>query len=160
MDSKHSAEVASRKRFKFGENWKGFSRVIDSGRISNAERSLLVFLEVEDLRGKTIVDVGCGSGLFSLAARNIGATVMSFDYDPGSVECTKELRSKSGTEKGWAIKTGSILDKAFVVSLGKYDVAMSWGVAHHTGNMWEAVKNIASLVDSNGRVYIALGVIP
>lgn len=44
---------------------------------------------------KVAIDIGSGSGLFSLAFKNLGAKrVLSFDYDEDSVACTKSLREK------------------------------------------------------------------
>ena len=44
----------------------------------------------------------------------------------------------------------------FLKSLGNFDVVYSWGVLHHTGNMWKALENVASLVSANGILCIAL----
>lgn len=60
----YSIEIAEGKRFEFGKNWKRFLSVLDDERISKAELSLKQMLEVEDLRGKSFLDVGSGSGLF------------------------------------------------------------------------------------------------
>ncbi len=81
-------------RFQFGKNWRLFLAHIDEERIRVAEDSLRQLLEVGDLDGKSFLDVGCGSGLFSLAARKLGAKVFSFDCDPQSVECALELKRR------------------------------------------------------------------
>lgn len=88
-----STEIAKGQRFKFGANWKGFLAVLNEERIVLAEQSLRNMLDM-DLKGTRFLDVGSGSGLFSLAARRLGATVHSFDYDPQSVACTEELRHR------------------------------------------------------------------
>lgn len=114
-------------------------------------------LEVENLEGKTFLDVGSGSGLFSLAARNLGAKVTSFDFDESSVWCTFELKRRFYSEdKNWEVMHGSVLDKNFLSSLGAFDYVYSWGVLHHTGNMWEALRNVISLVKYDGILFIAL----
>src|SRR3954468_21810653 len=92
-DALHASAVDRGERFAFGENWRRFLAVVDEERIVEAERSLREMLGTEDLRGRTLVDVGSGSGLFSLAAVRLGADrVHSFDFDPSSVACTAELR--------------------------------------------------------------------
>ncbi|MEK7377131.1 MAG: 50S ribosomal protein L11 methyltransferase, partial [Candidatus Margulisiibacteriota bacterium] len=80
--------------FKFGRNWKRYLLLIDDKRIDTAKRSLKEYLAVETLSGKTFLDAGCGSGLFSLAARQLGAKALSFDIDKDSVECAKQLKMK------------------------------------------------------------------
>ena len=87
-------EVEQGKRFAFGENWTRFLATLDDERITIAEQSLREMLGVEQLTGKSFLDIGSGSGLFSLVARRLGARVYSFDYDPQSVACTAELRRR------------------------------------------------------------------
>jgi len=90
----HSAEVSNGERFRFGANWAAFLRTLDEDRIHQAELSLKDMLAVENLQGRRFLDVGSGSGLFSLAARRLGAEVHSLDYDPESVACTRELKRR------------------------------------------------------------------
>ena len=155
--SQHGREVASRQRFEFGKNWSRFLAVLDDTRIANAEESLSRMLDCEHLSGKRFLDVGSGSGLFSLAARRLGAEVHSFDYDPSSVACTKELRRRyfPGDDR-WVVEEGSALDESYLASLKSFDVVYSWGVLHHTGQMWRAMENVCPLVAPGGRLYIAL----
>lgn len=80
--------------FEFGRNWKRFLSLLDEERIAAAEESFKTMLETNDLKGKSLFDIGSGSGLFSLAARRLGASVRSFDCDPESVACTAELKKR------------------------------------------------------------------
>ena len=103
------------------------------------------------------MDIGSGSGLFSLAALRLGATVHSFDYDRQSVACAQELKRRYATGSGnWTIEQGSILDAAYLQNLGTYDVVYSWGVLHHTGQMWPAIEQAARRVKPQGLLAIAL----
>lgn len=153
----HSQEVARGERFKFGKNWSLFLSSLDEKRIRTAEHSLTEMLELPDLTGKRFLDIGSGSGLFSLAARRLGATVHSFDYDPDSVACTAELKRRFfPSDLLWTVEEGSVLDKKYMDSLGSFDIVYSWGVLHHTGQMWQALDNIWKSVADEGKLFIAI----
>ncbi len=153
----HAKEVTRGDRFEFGENWSRFLRVVDDIRISEAEKSLKENLEVETLAGKSFLDVGSGSGLFSLAARRLGARVYSFDYDPQSVASTRELKRRYfPDDDAWTIEEGNVLDTGYLETLGRFDVVYSWGVLHHTGALWKALENVVLPVAPGGKLFIAL----
>lgn len=150
-------EIASGERFEFGANCARFLSDLDEERVQRASQTLCEFLGVDNLEGKRFLDVGSGSGLFSPAARRLGAEVHSFDYDEESVACTMELRRRYYTEdEMWTVDQGSVLDQSYVESLGRWDVVYSWGVLHHTGDMWQALENVSGLVKQDGRLYIAI----
>ena len=154
----HADEVARGERFKFGENWSRFLAVLNDERIAGAEASLRRMLEVETLEGKSFLDIGSGSGLFSLAARRLGARVHSFDYDPRSVACAVELKRRYfDGDPGWTVEEGSALDADYLGRLGKFDVVYSWGVLHHTGQMWRALENAQlPVAPHGGKLFIAI----
>lgn len=154
----HANEVAAGERFEFGGNWRNFLSVISEERVAEARASLCAMLGVSSLTGMSFLDIGSGSGLFSLAAAQLGASrVHSFDFDPSSVGCTQELKRRflPGNEN-WVIEHGSALDRSYLESLGTFDVVYSWGVLHHTGDMMLALENAALPVAPGGRLFISI----
>lgn len=157
MSQQHAAEIASGERFEFGKNWALFLRSLNESRIQEACQSLTSMLEMSDLSGKRFIDIGSGSGLFSLAARRLGARVHSFDYDPHSFACTQELQRRYyPDDPGWIVEQASILDPEYVAKLGTFDIVYSWGVLHHTGQMWKALDHAGSMVTPGGKLFIAI----
>ncbi|TVQ86550.1 MAG: class I SAM-dependent methyltransferase [Chromatiaceae bacterium] len=157
MSSAHAAEIAAGQRFAFGANWARFLDQLDTARIQAAEDSLRRLLGVAHLQGLRMLDVGCGSGLFSLAARRLGARVHSFDYDLQSVACTLELRRRyRPDDPDWQVESGSVLDSAYLQGLGQWDLVYAWGVLHHSGDLARAMANVVGLVAADGRLFIAI----
>ena len=153
----HDGFVAEARRFGFGENWRSFLTGLDEARIVEAEKSLQWLLGRERLDGLSFLDVGSGSGLSSLAARRLGANVVSFDYDPQSVECTTMLRDRyCPLDPNWRVERGSILDRDYLHKLGRFEIVYSWGVLHHTGALRNAIENASRLVMPGGMFAFAL----
>jgi SAM-dependent methyltransferase len=155
--NQHATQVASGERFAFGANWAAFLKILNDERIAQAELSLCEMLQLRRLEGLRLLDIGSGSGLFSLAARRLGAKVHSFDFYPQSVACTTHLRhQRDPSDSLWKVEEGSVLDAGYLESLGAFDIVYSWGVLHHTGAMWQAIENAATRVAPGGLLFIAL----
>jgi Ribosomal protein L11 methyltransferase (PrmA) len=119
VSARHASEVKTGKRFEFGKNWHQFLLTLSDEKINLAEQSLQRFLDTEGLDGKTFLDIGSGSGLYSLVARRLGAHVRSFDFDSNSVACTKELRRRYfPNDDHWVVEQGSVLIRNSLPRLG------------------------------------------
>jgi 2-polyprenyl-3-methyl-5-hydroxy-6-metoxy-1,4-benzoquinol methylase len=152
-----SQAFVQKQRFSFGKNWSHFLQHMNEDRVKEAEKSLLQKLQCKTLSGKTFLDIGCGSGLFSLAAHRLGADVSSFDYDPESVKCALFLKKEYAPKaKNWDICEGSVLDQKHLENYQPVDILYSWGVLHHTGDMYKALENVAPLVKKGGLLFLSI----
>lgn len=150
-------EEPIKKTFTFGRNWRRFLKSYTPERQKIAKDALLKFLGLPDLKGKTFLDIGSGSGIHAAAAFLAGAErIHCFDYDPDSVMATRYMHEKMGAPANWTIEQASVLDDAYMASLGKFDIVYSWGVLHHTGDQWKAIANAASCAGEESRFFIAL----
>ena len=142
--------------FSFGRNWQSFLTAISHEAIDGARSDLENWLSGR-IAGRSVVDVGCGSGIHSLCFHNFGASrLLSLDVDPQSVDATKSLHDTAGRPGSWDVVHGSILDEGLIGRLGKFDIVYSWGVLHHTGDMWRAVAAASQMVDAGGLFMLAL----
>jgi len=149
--------MSSKITFSFGENWTDFNKHVTEEEILKAQKDLVYWIGKDNISGKRILDMGCGSGIHSLCLYNLGAgELISFDYDPYSVSATKEYWEKKDKPSNWKIFQGSVLDKDFIGQLGNFDLVYSWGVLHHTGSMWQAINNALSMVKDHGLFYLTI----
>jgi SAM-dependent methyltransferase len=143
--------------FSFGENWRDFLAGADEDAVELAAADIADWLGPDGFENRRVLDIGCGSGLHSLAFHLKGASeLVSFDYDPHSVSATRSLWERSGRPANWTVQEASILDDEFVASLGTFDVVYAWGVLHHTGAMWKAIENAFSLTADGGVCWLTL----
>ena len=149
--------------FSFGRNWKRFIEYLANEEILlNAQNSLVKFLgEDFEFRDKVFVDIGCGSGIFSIAALRLGCSkVLSVDIDKQSIEATLLAREKFAPQasENWEIFQGNILEDSLLETLkqkigDKKVIVYSWGVLHHTGALQKAMNNVMTLVSGGGGNY-------
>lgn len=142
--------------FAFGKNWASYAAHISEGEIEEAVRGLSRLLGNERLEGKRFLDIGCGSGLHSLAAIRLGAReVIALDIDQDSVATTQAILARHTPDANFTVKQTSVFDLD-PGDLGMFDVVYSWGVLHHTGDMIRAVRTASRLVAPGGIFVFAL----
>lgn len=147
-------EAPAAGRYDFGRNWAKFAQGVDSDNIDNAIENLDRLLP--DLKGKTFLDIGCGSGLHSLAALVLGAKeVVAFDIDAESVSTTRTMLTEYAPEMNWCVTQEDVLELS-PAEVGKFDIVYSWGVLHHTGDMWRAIERAGEFAKSGGELALAL----
>src|SRR5262249_47861842 len=138
-----TTELSSEVRYGFGKNWAEFiAKNFNEAIVEESHAHLARFLRVSTLEALTFLDIGCGSCLHSLAAYRMGGReIISFDYDRDSVETTERVSDYAGNPSAWTVMQGSVLDRQLMERLPPADIVYSWGVLHHTGAMWSAVRN-------------------
>lgn len=158
MPELYEKSYTRHRHFSFGKNWQQFLNTLTDDKIKLAKKSLFDFLGGEQaIKNKTFIDVGCGSGIFSLAAYEAGAShVVSIDVDQNSLSCAAKLQERLNFPANWTISECSALDRNKLLALGHFDIVYSWGVLHHTGNMYQAIDNVSRLVKPQGQFYLAI----
>ncbi|MEZ5787317.1 MAG: class I SAM-dependent methyltransferase [Xanthobacteraceae bacterium] len=142
--------------FAFGDNWRSFVATVNEEQIAEAVRGLSRLVPAEEMTGRRLIDIGCGSGLSMLAALRLGArSVLGIDIDPRSVEAARALLARHQPAGDWDVRAASVFDLTADAD-GRFDIVHSWGVLHHTGDLWGAIGRAAKLVAPGGRLVIAI----
>lgn len=141
--------------FEFGENWAEFARKLTPAHVASAVASLERLLP-GGLGGASFLDIGCGSGLSSVAAARLGAgRIEACDIDENSVRTAGTVLASFAGEVPHRVRVASVFDLTPERD-GLFDVVHSWGVLHHTGDMARAVRCAAALVRPGGLLVVAL----
>ena len=156
MATNNKDVIGLESHFAFGQNWASYAESVDTRQIDEAIAGLRKLLGDYDLVGKRFLDIGCGSGIHSVAAACLGASeIMAVDLDPDSVGTTKALLERFARNSRWRVEQISVFDLEPEV-LGTFSVVYSWGVLHHTGNMNLAIRKSTAMVGDGGRFLFAL----
>jgi SAM-dependent methyltransferase len=140
--------------FNFGENWQEFSKTsLDAAKLEMAVDSLDELIGREKIKDKIFLDIGCGSGIFAIAASLSGAKkVIGIDISKESITASISNKSRFAPTNSIDFFHKSVFDDD-ISSLGKFDIVYSWGVLHHTGNMYKAI-DLASEFTAPGALFV------
>jgi 2-polyprenyl-6-hydroxyphenyl methylase/3-demethylubiquinone-9 3-methyltransferase len=143
--------------FAFGENWANYAESLSEHEIDQAEEGLRRLLDAETLAGRSFLDIGCGSGVHSLAALRLGASqIVACDIDPMSVQTAQTVLQRFAIAKDRSRVFEMSVFALDAARVGTFDVVYSWGVLHHTGDMARAMAAASSLVAPDGLFVFAL----
>ena len=106
------------------------------------------FLGNENLKDKSILDGGCGTGLFTKKAIERGAQVTSIDIAPKLVELTKKKNPTTNAIEASLLKL-PFEDNTF-------DYVISSEVIEHTPNPYDAAKELIRVLKPNGKICITV----
>jgi SAM-dependent methyltransferase len=104
--------------------------------------------EIADLRGRTVLEAGCGAGRFTRVFAEAGARLVSFDYSAAVDACAEN----NGHFPNVTLLQCDIFDMPF--RKGAFDYVFCHGVLQHTPDPKGAFMALASMVKPGGRLSI------
>src|SRR5438128_88931 len=111
--------------FAFGQNWASYAGIIDEARIGEAGRGLVRLLGEGGLAGKSLLDIGCGSGLHAVAAARLGAArIVAVDLDPIAIKTARAVLRQHAPSAASNVRELSVFDIA-PDTFGRFDVVYS-----------------------------------
>ena len=107
----------------------------------NKMRGTLLSWLPEDMRGRRVLDAGCGTGALAVEAARRGADVVAIDLSPKLVDLARQRMPESFAHGSLDFRSGDMLDAA----LGKFDhvVAMDSIIHYETKDAVAALSRLA-----------------
>jgi len=136
----------------FGFQWKKYARTqLDEGEVRESERHFRIKtgLTPDDLKGKLVLDVGCGMGRFAEVATRWGARVVGIDLSAAA-----EVAARNLAERDFIALRADVFHLPF--ELESFDCIYSLGVLHHTPDCEAAVKVLPQFLKPGGMLAVWL----
>jgi ubiquinone/menaquinone biosynthesis C-methylase UbiE len=108
------------------------------------------YVEFDALRGKDVLEVGCGSGIAAQMLAEAGARLTAVDLTPWAVETTRRRLDAFELEADVREADGENLPFADAA----FDLVFSWGVIHHSSNMDRALRELVRVCRPGGRLVL------
>jgi ubiquinone/menaquinone biosynthesis C-methylase UbiE len=119
-----------------------------------SEKHWRLFYSPEEVRGKSVLDAGCGTGIFSIVfARNGAGRVTGIDISPGSLETARTLKAKFGLDNA-EFRLQDMLRLPFADN--SFDIVWAWGTVHHTTDPFRAISELIRVLRPGGSLFLAV----
>ena len=133
----------------FGYQWKEFSTTQLQPSASEWDFRNKTGLLEEDLRGKLVLDVGCGMGRFAEVATRWGARVIGIDLSTAA-----EVAADNLADRAFLALQADVFALPFAP--GSFDCIYSIGVLHHTPDCEKAFKSLPQYLKPGGTIAVWL----
>jgi ubiquinone/menaquinone biosynthesis C-methylase UbiE len=119
-----------------------------------SEKHWEIFYSAEEVQGKSVLDAGCGTGIFSIIFANKGADqVTGIDISEGSLQTAQSLKEKFRLKNAVFQKQDMLAlpfpDKSF-------DIVWAWGTVHHTTDPFKAIVELNRVLKPSGSILLAV----
>jgi len=119
-----------------------------------SEEHWRLFYSPEEIKGKRVLDAGCGTGIFSIIfARNGAAEVIGLDISPGSLTTARHLKDNFKLDNVH-FQQADMLQLPFPNQ--SFDIVWAWGTVHHTLNPWQAMEELLRVLKPGGSILLAI----
>ena len=113
-----------------------------------------LFYSPDEIRGKKVLDAGCGTGIFStIFARNGASEVMGIDISEGSLSTGRALKKKF-TLNNLKFQQEDMLDLPFEPN--HFDIVWGFGTVHHTTDPLGAISGLDRVLKPEGSMLLAV----
>ncbi len=118
------------------------------------EKHWRIFFTPEEVRDRSVLDAGCGTGIFSAIFANQGASrVTGIDISKGSLGTARGLKEKFGLDAAEFLQQ-DMLELPFADA--SFDIVWAWGTVHHTTDPFRAIDQLIRVLKPGGALLLAV----
>lgn len=122
--------------------------------LNESEKHWELFYSGQEVKGKKVLDAGCGTGIFSIIfARNGASEVVGIDISEGSLSTGQKLKESSGLPNV-SFRKGDMLSLSFPDE--SFDIVWAWGTVHHTTDPFKAIEELIRVLKKRGSILLAV----
>jgi tRNA (mo5U34)-methyltransferase len=126
--------------------------------VSPKQRQIVRLIEGMDLKGKTVVDLGCANGMFALAAEQQGAArVLAVDHTRENIESLERIILPRLNSRVIPVHANMLEFRA--AEHGKFDLVIFGGLLYHLRFPFSALQNIRDLLVDRGQLILETGIV-
>lgn len=119
-----------------------------------SEKHWEIFYTAEEVKNKSVLDAGCGTGIFSIIFANKGAAkVTGIDISEGSLETARSLMEKFNLENA-EFRKEDMLKLPFEDET--FGIVWAWGTVHHTTDPHKAISELIRVLKKGGSLLLAV----
>jgi SAM-dependent methyltransferase len=121
-------------------------------KLSDIERFAIHYWKFDDVRGKKLLDIGCGPGWLTVRYAAVGAEVFAVDLTESAVNITRQILDEKSLSADLRVASAESLpfeDESF-------DIVVSSGVLHHTPDTLKAFREAFRVTRPGGAGLITL----
>jgi SAM-dependent methyltransferase len=122
-------------------------RVADYFEACTAPENRFILAQMGDIRGKRLLDLGCGAGENSVYFAKKGAHCVATDYSPGMVEVALQLAEANGVEVEG--RTENAMELTFPDNT--FDIVYASNLLHHIPDPKVAIKEMHRVLKPGGK---------
>jgi len=122
--------------------------------LSASKRHWNTFFQAPGVKGKRVLDAGCGPGVFSLIfAQKEASCVIGVDISQESLKAAQRLR-KSSRLRAIELIRNDVLSLCFKNE--SFDIVWAWGTVHHTTDPYQGLSELIRVLRPGGSLLLAV----
>ena len=122
-------------------------RVSDYFEACTAPENRFILKQLGDVRGKLLLDLGCGAGENSVYFAQLGAHCVAADYSPGMVDVALQLAARNGVQIEGRVVNAMSID----IPNNTFDIVYASNLLHHIPDPKVTLREMHRILKPGGK---------